>query len=90
MKKELENLEKKEKGKQPNSLAGPARPSQARARAPAPPDRRTPPVSGSSPSRAPSLSLSLTAQWGRPVGAGFFTCALPPSLSVSRVRFASC
>jgi hypothetical protein len=51
-----------------------------------PPDRWTPPVSGSSPSRAPSLSRSL------PSGANlsaliFFTRALP--LSISRARFAS-
>jgi hypothetical protein len=42
------------------------------------PDRRTPPVSGSSLSRAPSLSLA--AQWGRPVGASFFARALFLSL----------
>jgi hypothetical protein len=47
---------------------------------PAPPDRRTPPVSGSSPSRAPSLSRSLPsgADLSAPVS---FTHALPLSLS---------
>jgi hypothetical protein len=45
-----------------------------------PPDKRTPPVSGSSPSRAPSLSRSLPsgADLSTPVP---FTCALPLSLS---------
>jgi hypothetical protein len=59
MEKELENPEKKEKGKQPSSLAGPARPSQAARPCAHASERRTPPVSGSSPSRAPSLSRSL-------------------------------
>ena len=52
------------------------------------PNRRTPPVSGSSPSRAPSLSRSLPsgANLSAPV---FFTRVLPLSLSVSRARIAS-
>jgi hypothetical protein len=90
MEKELENPEKKEKGKQPSSLAGPARPSQARVRAPALPDRRTPPVSCSSPSRAPSLSLSRSLLSGADLSAPVSSPARFPSLSVSRVRFASC
>jgi hypothetical protein len=50
---------------------------------PAPPDRQTPPVSGSSPPRAPSLSRLLPsgADLSVPV---FFTGALPLSLSLSR------
>jgi hypothetical protein len=75
MEKELENSEKKEKDKasQPAQV-GPARP---RARVPAPPDTRTPPVSGRS-LLPRALSLSLSASWGQPVGAVFFTRA--PSL----------
>jgi hypothetical protein len=46
-----------------------------------PPDRRTPPVSGDSPTRA--LSLLLAAQWGQPVGASFL-CPFAPSLSLFR------
>jgi hypothetical protein len=54
MEKELKNSKKKERVKQPS------RPKSAQpGRAPALSDRRTPPVSGSSPSRAPSLSRSL-------------------------------
>jgi hypothetical protein len=48
---------------------------------PALPDRRTPPVSGSSPSHA--LPLSLSAHWGQPVGASFLH-PRAPSLSLSR------
>jgi hypothetical protein len=54
MEKELENPEKKKRRKQPK----PAQPG----RAPASPDRRTPPVSGSSPLPR-ALSLSLSARW---------------------------
>jgi hypothetical protein len=54
MEKELENSEKKKRRKQPK----PAQQAQP-GRAPAPPDRRTPPVSGNSPSRVPSLTRSL-------------------------------
>jgi hypothetical protein len=54
MEKELENSEKKKRGKQPK----PAQSAQP-GRAPASSDRRIPPISGSSPSRAPSLPHSL-------------------------------
>jgi hypothetical protein len=54
MEKELENPEKNEKIKQPSQPKS-AQPG----RAPAPSNRRTPLVSGSSPSRAPSLPRSL-------------------------------
>jgi hypothetical protein len=75
MEKEFGNSEKKKRIKQP-SWPKSAQP----VRAPAPSDRRTPPISGSSPSRAPSLSHSL------PSGADLsalvsFTRALPLSLS---------
>jgi hypothetical protein len=65
MEKELENSKKKKRRKQlkPAQSAQPDR-------APAPPDRRTPPVSGSSP-LAHALPPSLAAQWGQLVGAGF-------------------
>jgi hypothetical protein len=67
----------------------PSRPNSTQpGRAPAPPDSRTPPVSGSPLSCALS-PLSLAAQWGRSVGTSF----LHPrahSLSASRARFASC
>jgi hypothetical protein len=73
---------RKSREKEKDKAAQPAQVGQARprARALAPSDRRTPPVSGSSPSRAPSLSRSL------PAGANlsalvFFTHALPLSLS---------
>jgi hypothetical protein len=55
---------------------------------PAPPDRRTPPVSGSSP-LARALPLSLAAQWGQPVDAGFLhprTPSLYPAGSVRQCR----
>jgi hypothetical protein len=45
-----------------------------------PPDRRTAPVSGSSLYLPCALPLPLAAQWGQPVGAGFFTRALLLSL----------
>jgi hypothetical protein len=79
--KELENPEKREKRKQPS------RPKSAQpGRAPAPPDRRTLPVSGSSLSCASSLSRSLSS--GADLSALVsFTHSL--SLSVSRVQFAS-
>jgi hypothetical protein len=69
----------KEKAAQPTQLSQ-ARP---RARASATPDRRTPPVSGSSPSRAPSFSRSL------PSGADLSAPVTSParsslSLSLSR------
>jgi hypothetical protein len=74
MEKELENPEKKK-------IKQPSRPKLAQpGHAPAPSDRRTPPVSGSSPSHAPSLSRSLPA--GANLSASvFFTRALPLSLS---------
>jgi hypothetical protein len=74
MEKELENLEKKKRRKQPK----PAQSAQP-GRAPAPSDRRT--------SLARALPPSLAAQWGQPVGASFLPRTLP--LSVSRVRSAS-
>jgi hypothetical protein len=72
MENELENLEKRKRRTQPSS----AQPG----RAPAPPDRQTPPVSGSSPLPR-VLSLSLSARWGQPVAPVSFTRALPLSLS---------
>jgi hypothetical protein len=59
MEKELENeLENPEKRKRESSPGGPLSPARPRARTSAPPDRRTPPVSGSSPlPRALSLAL---------------------------------
>jgi hypothetical protein len=80
MEKELENPEKKKRIKQPS------RPKSAQpGHAPAPSDRRTPPISGSSPSRAPSLPRSV------PSGADLSVPVPPPthSLSVSRARIAS-
>jgi hypothetical protein len=53
---------------------------------PAPPDRRTPPVSGGSPSCAPSLSRSLPS--GADLSA-LVSFARSLSLSVSQARFAS-
>jgi hypothetical protein len=81
MEKELENLEKKKRRKQPK----PAQSAQP-GRAPAPSDRRTPPVSGSSPSRVPSLPRSLPS--GASLSALVFFPVCPSSLSVSRARFA--
>jgi hypothetical protein len=52
-----------------------------------PPNRRTPPVSGNSPSRAPSLSRSLPS--GTSLSVPVTSPARSPSLSVSRARFAS-
>jgi hypothetical protein len=76
MEKELENPGKKKK-----AISTQTSPSGLVPRVPAAPDRRTPPVSGSPLSRAPSLSLSLAAQWGRSVGAGLLRpLALPLSL----------
>jgi hypothetical protein len=66
----------KEKAAQ-TSLVGPARP---RARAPVPSDRRTPPVSGNSPSRAPSLARSL------PSGASLSAPVFFPARSLSLSR----
>jgi hypothetical protein len=85
MENELENSEKKERRKQPK----PAQSATARTRAsaPAPSDRRTPPVSGSSPSRAPSLSCSLPSEADLSVPVFFLARSL--SLSVSRARIAS-
>jgi hypothetical protein len=74
MEKELENSEKKKRRKQPK----PAQSAQP-GRAPAPSDRRTPPVSGNSPSRAPSLPRSLPS--GASLSAPVFFPALPLSLS---------
>jgi hypothetical protein len=72
MEKELENSEKKKRRKQPSrpNLAQPGR-------APAPPDRRTPHVSGSSLSRAPSLPRSL------PSGASLSALVFFPARSLS-------
>jgi hypothetical protein len=53
---------------------------------PALPDRRTPPVSGSSPLL---LSLSLSARWGRSVGTSFPSPPRSLSLFVLRARIAS-
>jgi hypothetical protein len=87
MEKQLENPGKKKKPKQPSrpSSAQPGR-ARPRARAPAPPDRWAPPVSGGSlPAR--SLSPSIC-----PVGPGcrrqFPPPSRPSSLSASRARFA--
>jgi hypothetical protein len=82
MEKELENSEKKKRRKQPK----PAQSAQP-GRAPAPSDRRTPPVSGSSPSRAPSLSRSLPS--GADLSAPIFFPVCSLSLSVSRAWIAS-
>jgi hypothetical protein len=64
MEKEIEKeLENPEKRKRESSPIGPLSLARPRARAPTPPDRRTPPVSGSSPlPRALSLSLALCPQ----------------------------
>jgi hypothetical protein len=78
MEKELENLEIKKRRKQPK----PAQSAQPD-RAPAPYDRRIPPISGSSPSRAPSpcpMGPACRRQFSSPRA---------PSLSVSRARSAS-
>jgi hypothetical protein len=72
MEKELENLEKNKRRKQPK----PAQSAQP-ARAPAPSDRRTPPISGNSPSRVPSLPRSL------PYGASLSTLVFFPVRSLS-------
>jgi hypothetical protein len=70
-------------------VGSPNQPSSAQpGRAPALPDRRNPPISGSSPLPC-ALSLSLSARWGQPIGASFLH-PRAPSLSVSRDRFASC
>jgi hypothetical protein len=86
MEKELENPEKNEKIKQPSQPKS-AQPG----RAPAPSNRRTPLVSGSSPSRAPSLPRSLPS--GVDLSAPVFLPTPPPtlslSLSVSRAWIAS-
>jgi hypothetical protein len=73
----------KEKAAQPAQL-GPAR---LCARTPAPPDRRTPPVSGSSPSRAPSLSCLMPS--GADLSALISSPARPSSLPASRAWIAS-
>jgi hypothetical protein len=74
----------REKGKShfgPNQTTRPSPP-----RAPAAPDRWTPPVSANLPC---ALTLSLSARWGRSVGASFPSPARF-SLSISRVHIASC
>jgi hypothetical protein len=75
MEKKLENPKKIKRRKQPKpAQLGPARPR-------APRDRRTPPVSGSSPlppARSLSHSLPNGADLSAPIS---FTCALPLSLS---------
>jgi hypothetical protein len=74
MEKELENPDKKKRIKQPS------RPKSAQpGRAPAPLDRRTPPVSSRSPLPR-VLPISLSTRWGRPVGAGYFARSLSLSL----------
>jgi hypothetical protein len=89
MEKEIEKeLENPEKRKRESSPFGPLSPARPRASVPAPFDRRTPPASGSSPLPR-ALSLSLSARWGRSVGASFPSPACSPSLSVSRTRIAS-
>jgi hypothetical protein len=83
--KELENLEKRKNAKQPKpAQLSPARP---RARAPAPPDRQAPPVSGDSLSRA--LSLVLAPCPLGPTCRRRFLHPRAPPLSASRARFAS-
>jgi hypothetical protein len=82
MEKELENPEKKEKRK---AAKQPSRPSLAQpGRAPARPCCLTggPRLSAAALPPARPLSLLLAAQWGQPVGAGFFTRA--PLLSLPR------
>jgi hypothetical protein len=89
MEKEIEKeLENPEKRKRESSPVGPLSLARPRARAPALPNRRTPPVNGSSPLPL-SLSLSLSARWGQSIGASFPLPARSPSLSVSRTRIAS-
>jgi hypothetical protein len=56
-----------ENGKPNSAQVGPLSPAHARARVTSVPDRRAPPVGANS--SAPSLPLSLAAQWARPVGA---------------------
>jgi hypothetical protein len=80
--KELENPEKKKNSKQPSSLAGPARPSQA-ARPRACAAWQADPACQRQLSLPRALPLSLAAQWGRPVGADFFTRALLLSLCLA-------
>jgi hypothetical protein len=75
MEKELENPEKKKRIKQPSQPKS-AQPG----RVPAPSDRRTPHVSDSSPSRAPSLPRSLP-RWVDLSVPIFLPCALSLSLS---------
>jgi hypothetical protein len=75
MEKELENLGKKKRRKQPK----PAQSAQP-GRASAPSDRRTPPISGNSPSRAPSLPRSL------PSGASLLVPVFFPTRSLSLSR----
>jgi hypothetical protein len=54
---------------------------EARARALATPERRTPPVGANLPRALLSLFLSLAAEWGRDVGAGSLRSSAPlPSL----------
>jgi hypothetical protein len=71
MEKELENSEKKKRRKQPK----PAQSAQP-GRTPAPSHRRTPPVSGSSPSRVPSLPRSLPNGASLSVPVFFPECSL--------------
>jgi hypothetical protein len=76
--KELENPEKKKKRKQPKA----AKLGPARLRAPA--AWYADPACQRQLSLPRALPLSLVAQWGRPVGADFFTRASLLSLSLSR------
>jgi hypothetical protein len=82
MEQELENSEKKKRRKQPK-LAQSAQPG----RAPAPSDRRTPPVSDNSPSRAPSLHHLLPS--GASLSVPVFFPVRSLSLSVSRAWYVS-
>jgi hypothetical protein len=82
MEKELENSRKKKRRKQPKPAQS-AKPGHA----PAPSDRRTPPVSGNSPSRAPSFPRSLPSGASLPALVFFPVRSL--YLSVSRARSAS-
>jgi hypothetical protein len=84
MEKELENPEKKKKESNPAAHPTHLSPARPRAPAPAPPDRWTPPVSGSSPARALSLPRSLAALRDQLVGASFPSPARSPSLSLFR------
>jgi hypothetical protein len=70
-----------EKGKPNSAQVSPLNLARARPCPRAPmPDRRAPPVGANLSALASSLSLSLAALWGRPVGAVSLACARSPSL----------